>query len=216
MTIDFFEGDIKMYFPEWEEMEESGKVGVNTFIRQFLSFVMPKIPKRFWEADLARDFPRMKRVIGESLFLPGQCGSGKTHLAIAILKYDVLHKFANYVRTKEPYDKRFEFVSVFDLLAEVKRTYEKDACTTEYEVIAKYSNTPLLVLDDLCAERPTDYNMSVLMSIINHRYNEMIPTIITSNLGLKQMALQFSDRIASRLTGMCSVLEMNGRDRRTR
>jgi len=216
MNRGFCEEDIKMYFPEWLRWEESKKVHPNTFIRQFMDYVLPKLPKRFWEADLARDFPGMTRVVNTSLFLPGQCGSGKTRFAVAVLKYDMLHKFANFIRTKESYDHRFEFVSVFDLLAEIKRTYEKDAVVTEYEVITKYSNVPTLVLDDICAERPTDYNMSVLMTIINHRYNELLPIIVTSNIGLKQMADQFSDRIASRLTEMCTVLEMNGRDRRAR
>ena len=87
-----------------------------------------------------------------------------------------------------------------------------------------------LVLDDLDAERMTEWVGEQLFAIINHRYNEKLQTVITSNHSpddiVEHMATVNRDgdivddmqgkRIVSRIFGMCEVIRLGGEDYRTR
>lgn len=81
-------------------------------------------------------------------------------------------------------------------------------------MLRKYLDTPLLVLDDLGAEKTTPWALQSLYVILNKRGSELRQTIITSNLSLDEMSNELSDRIASRIKGMCKVVVMKGKDRR--
>jgi DNA replication protein DnaC len=86
-----------------------------------------------------------------------------------------------------------------ELLLEIRATF-KDGCRdTEAEVVKRIVSKPLLVLDDLAAEKVSDYSVSTLYIIINSRGERALPTIITSNLSLRQIAEQLGSRIADRL-----------------
>lgn len=78
----------------------------------------------------------------------------------------------------------------------------------------KYS---LLVLDDLAAERKTEYMQEIVFSVIDSRYRAKLPTIVTSNLtaeAIKNPADLAYQRIFSRLLEMCVPIEVKGEDRR--
>ena len=82
-------------------------------------------------------------------------------------------------------------------------------------IIQRYSEADCLVLDDLGAEKTTDWSFSVLYLIIDNRYNNYKKTIITSNFALNQLAGKLGDdRIPSRIRAMCSIVKMDGDDRR--
>ena len=72
----------------------------------------------------------------------------------------------------------------------------------------------LLFLDDLGAENATDFVRDTLYLIINRRYEGKLPVIITSNLDLGELSDSVGDRIASRIAGMCDMVELEGGDRR--
>ncbi len=72
----------------------------------------------------------------------------------------------------------------------------------------------LLILDDLGAEKPTEWVRERMYEIVNQRYEWMRPIIVTSNLSPAQLAKQVGQRVASRLMEMCEVVELDGRDRR--
>lgn len=75
----------------------------------------------------------------------------------------------------------------------------------------------LLVLDDLMAERKTEYMQEIVFNVIDSRYNANLPTIITSNLtsdAIKNPADLAYQRIFSRLLEMCVPVEVKGEDRR--
>lgn len=75
----------------------------------------------------------------------------------------------------------------------------------------------LLVLDDLMAERKTEYMQEIVFNVIDSRYNANLPTIITSNLtaeSIKNPADLAYQRIFSRLLEMCVPIEVKGEDRR--
>jgi len=123
------------------------------------------------------------------IFITGECGSGKTHIACAIL------------RELAKADKKAFFVSVPELLMELRVSFKDGATQSESDIINRYVNMPFLVLDDLGAEKTTEYSITSLYLIIDKRINDERPTVITTNLSLGQVEDVFGSRIASRLSG---------------
>lgn len=136
-----------------------------------------------------------------SLFLYGPPGTGKTHLAVALLMD----------AGKMEYD---TFTTVANLLLELRESFRKDAEKSEMSIIRHFTRANLIILDDLGAEKTSEFALQSLYIIIDKRYSECQSTIITSNLTLEEIAEKIGDRIASRIAGMCRVIELKGRDRR--
>ena len=166
-----------------------------------------RIPKRYAVAKM-EEFPEsFSNYIGDSLFIHGPTGSGKTHLTAALARRQV----AVTLDKGWPPDKFFaRFVSVPSLLSEVKATFRRDSEMSEEEVFADYANCAWLYLDDFGVQNTTDWTYEMLYRLIDHRWCEMLPTIISSNMSLNEMATGFSHRIASRLIGMGRVVELVG------
>jgi DNA replication protein DnaC len=125
-----------------------------------------------------------------NLVLWGGTGGGKTHLAVAILR-EIVRRGG----------KAF-FITAAELLLEIRSTFKPNSWEDEAAVVAKYGDMPILVLDDLGAEQTTPWAITTLQLIIDRRYREERPTIITSNLSPEQIEKQIGFRIASRLAGM--------------
>ena len=136
------------------------------------------------------------------IYIHGEVGTGKTHIAYAITDWmigqDIWCKFVNTTEL------------IFDIKKDFGREY-LDKRNWE-EVLANFKG--VLVLDDIGAERVTEYVAEVFYLIMNRRYNEMYPTIFTSNHSLGNLAEKVGDRTASRIIEMCDVVEIKGEDRR--
>ena len=72
----------------------------------------------------------------------------------------------------------------------------------------------ILFLDDLGAEKLTDFVRQITYFILNEREQNELTTVITSNFSLKQLDEQIDQRISSRIAGMCEILKFTGDDRR--
>lgn len=68
----------------------------------------------------------------------------------------------------------------------------------------------LLVLDELGAERVSDWTISELDRLLSFRYDNKLPTIITSNISWKDMAAGLPPHLVDRLQERCRVLELDG------
>lgn len=143
---------------------------------------------------------------GKSVTLYGTCGSGKTHLAVCLMR--------QWAACNQPTDPP-RYVSVPDLMGELRETFGKESAT-EQGTLDEYIKRPLLLLDDLGGGRQTDYVCEALFRIIDARYRDESPTIITTNLNMKELAEQIDDRIASRLCGMGEVITLGDKDWRVR
>jgi DNA replication protein DnaC len=133
------------------------------------------------------------------LVLSGGAGSGKTHLAVAVLRELVrLCKILDGTDGWCKHDRKGCFVSVPELLAKIRATYS-DPNGDEERLIDTYASVKYLVLDDLGAEKSTEWSISTLYLIIDRRYREMLPTIVTTNLTVDEIGQGLSRRIASRL-----------------
>ncbi len=137
------------------------------------------------------------------LFLHGNCGVGKTHLAVAIAK-----------RVMEDQDQRVLFAVVPDLLDHLRSTFDPAASVAYDQRFHDIRNAYLLVLDDLGTENTTPWACEKLYQIFNHRYNEQLPTVITSNQDFKRI----EERVLSRLldTRLTRYLHVDADDFRQR
>ena len=139
------------------------------------------------------------------LVLSGPVGSGKTHLAIALLNHwmDTRHLMGR-------------FVSVANLLLRVRSTYQANAVETEFAVVQELGQTPLLVLDDLGAGYTTEsqHAESVLLGILDERYRWERRLIITTNLSETRLEQALEPRIMSRLRGRAQFVTCGTADLR--
>lgn len=118
------------------------------------------------------------------LFLWGPCGVGKTHLAVAIAKH-----------ARQWHQMQVYFDVVPDLLDHLRATFDPRSGTGYDERFALIRSAQLLILDDLGTENATPWAREKLYQIINYRYSEQMPTVITSNVDQRKV----DDRIMSRI-----------------
>jgi DNA replication protein DnaC len=183
-----------------------------------------RIPRRYEHCDLESYLPsntsqrNAKKfvqtfldkypLIDIGLLFQGTCGVGKTHLAVALLKGVIKEKGDDCL-----------FYDFRDLLREIQASWNSVSQTSELEVLRPVLEAKVLVLDELGANKPTDWVRDTIAHIINCRYNDKKLTIFTSNYldttrSHKEESLtdRIGIRLRSRLFEMCRVIEMDGED----
>jgi DNA replication protein DnaC len=184
------------------------------------------IPKRYqhctltnfaaYNESLERAVAQARRLIdrfpaaGVGLFLEGQPGVGKTHLAVAVLKQLI-----------DRAGVRGLFYDTRELLRVIRSTYDASIRTTELEVLRPVLTADLLVLDDLGAEKTSEWVEETMNLIVNTRYNERRLTLFTSNYedipddtDPNSLLFRIGHRMRSRLHEMCEFVVLDGADYR--
>lgn len=177
---------------------------------------MRVVPKRYEAADPAHLVPQIRQWDGErSVFLTGPVGTGKTHQAAALVRsaYRLFDPPVTPMYTSQP-DMRQPNVQVGwynvpRLLEDLRRSFNFPDMAPE-----GMETKPLVVLDDIGAEKPSEWVEERLYCIVNERYEDGLPLIVTSNLTPTQLAGQVGARLASRLREMCDLVGLRGDDRR--
>ncbi|RPK36351.1 DNA replication protein DnaC [Streptomyces sp. ADI91-18] len=137
---------------------------------------------------------------GPSLLIAGPTGTGKTHQAYGAVRA----LLAAGVRL------RWEAVTAADLYARLRPRPGLDA-ERELHTLAR---CPLLLLDDLGAAKGSEWTEELTYRLINHRYEYLRPTLLTTNLPIPELRTALGDRVASRLSEMTHRVVLDGADRR--
>lgn len=135
----------------------------------------------------------------KSVLMIGGTGLGKTHLSLSIAKEVMKRGFTAL------------YVSAPDLFRKLQNEYygKGEAGVDTMDILQRAN---LVIIDDLGAEIENQFASSALYNITNRRLNAEKPTIISTNLSLKEIETRYSDRVASRLMTMYRCLKFIGTD----
>jgi DNA replication protein DnaC len=211
----------------WEAAESTGSVRrcrCMASLRVTRLLAEARIPNRYEHCDLDSYLPNhdsQKKAklyvqrflehypqIDVGLLFLGNCGVGKTHLAVALLKNVITEMGDSGL-----------FYDFRDLLREIQGSWNSVSQTSELEVLQPVLEANILVLDELGANKPTEWVRDTIAHIINCRYNEKKLTIFTSNYldfaskpGEETLTDRIGMRLRSRLYEMCTEVEIHGKD----
>ncbi|MFL5834210.1 MAG: ATP-binding protein [Solirubrobacterales bacterium] len=140
---------------------------------------------------------------GRGLWLFGDTGTGKTTLAMLVS------------RTAIESGRTVAIYSLPKLLARIRRTYDSEPGGDSYlSFFERLTSVDLLHIDDLGAEKRTDWVMEQLYALINERYESQRSIMVTTNLPHEELEDQVGQRTISRLTQVCDEVPLYGTDRR--
>ncbi|HKN72885.1 MAG TPA: ATP-binding protein [Terriglobales bacterium] len=204
-----------------------------------------RIPKRYEHCELSNfttDFPGADRSIalahisasrfvqefdprdGAGLLLIGGIGTGKTHLAVGLLKELIAARGSACL-----------FCDYRELLKQIQNSYNDSVQATELQVLRPVFEAEVLLLDELGAVKPSEWVWDTVSLILNTRYNDNRATIITTNFADEPAASvarsssvslsparaaareetlgdRIGERMRSRLHEMCRIVKMDGPD----
>ena len=200
-----------------------------------------RIPKRYEHCELSNfttDFPGADSSIalaqisasrfvqefdprgGAGLLLVGGIGTGKTHLAVGILKELIATRGSACL-----------FCDYRELLKQIQNSYNDSVKATELQVLRPVFEAEILLLDELGAVKPSEWVWDTVSLILNTRYNDNRTTIITTNFADEAAAGaskslsaaraasreetlgdRIGERLRSRLQEMCRIVKMDGPD----
>jgi DNA replication protein DnaC len=200
-----------------------------------------RIPKRYEHCELSNfttDFPGADHSValahitaarfaqefnprdGAGLLLVGGIGTGKTHLAVGILKELIAAQGSACL-----------FCDYRELLKQIQNSYNDSVKATELQVLRPVFEAEVLLLDELGAVKPSEWVWDTVSLILNTRYNDNRTTIITTNFADEPAASvtrslspartaareetlgdRIGERMRSRLHEMCRIVKMDGPD----
>lgn len=181
---------------------------------------MTKVCKRFENASFDDfignkelvDTLRKAKEIKNNIVIIGGVGTGKTHLAYAILNQEAEKK-----KFQDDYYYKSDFVryaTVKEIIEDIRKCWSKSADKYDIENVDKYKNVPLLIIDEIGVQYGSDSERIELFEIFNERYNEMLPTIAISNYNRQQIEKTLGLRITDRLFGSSKIFELSGESHR--
>jgi DNA replication protein DnaC len=155
-----------------------------------------------WAVERIRDYLADldgRLAAGRGLWLTGGTGTGKTTLAMLVSK------------TASERGRSVAIYSLPRLLARIRRTYDSEPGGDSYlDFFERLTSVDLLHIDDLGAEKRSDWVLEQLYALINERYETKRAIIVTTNLDFGQLEEQIGPRTVSRLSEICDDVHLQG------
>lgn len=141
--------------------------------------------------DYAENFDARARK-GHGLILAGQPGTGKSHLAGAVLQAHL--------------EKDVLYATCMDLIRLVRETWRKDSARSEREVLAHLGSLDLLVIDEVGVQYGTEGEQNIMFDVLDARYRAMRPTILLTNQNAEGLKACLGERTYDRLRETCQAV----------
>lgn len=123
---------------------------------------------------------------GESLIFAGRPGTGKGHLAAAVMNKLMPHCLPIYV-------------TCLDMIRSVRETWRKDSEHSESQVLQELEDAALLIIDEIGVQYGTDGEQTIIFDVLDRRYRQMRPTIFITNQDKSGFKSFIGDRAYDRL-----------------
>lgn len=117
-----------------------------------------------------------KKAWEKNLLFSGKPGTGKTYLAMCLLKDGATYK------------------RLADIFREIRLNFDNES-----KIISKLGSAKLLVIDEIGRQKFSDFEKNVIFEIIDKRWNNMLNTTLITNLSISEFANEFSSAIIDRL-----------------
>lgn len=128
-----------------------------------------------------------RRQVGGCLMLVGRTGTGKTHLACAVVTELQAGGYSAL------------YTDIMGLMQRVKRTYDRDANESEAQAMERFIRPDLLVVDEIGVQYGTDTERAIIHHILDRRYLAVRPTVVAGNVDLAGLKTYLGERAVSRL-----------------
>ena len=166
------------------------------------------VPKRYWNESFDTwktrnkdDEVRLQTVIDFSrqesndsvLLLLGPKGVGKTHLGASIIR-----------------EAGGTFISVEEMIFKYECSMDFHSETNRVNLMNFYSTTPMLVIDEIGRSMQQAKEDAILNYVLRRRYENMLPTVLISNLKKEDLLKKLGDAVVDRLTETCKSVEFVG------
>lgn len=193
-----------------DKIIKNSKMSKRNLNYKFENFEVNSNNKKVYQSLKEYSEKLVNSVERKGLILVGNNGVGKTHLACSIAN--------ELIRNGIP----IIYGTLINLLAELKNTYDVYNNISEMKIIKLYEKVDLLIIDDLGKEKPSEWGLEKLFTIINSRYENNLPVIITTNYDQNSLIdrlsingeIETAKSIISRLYEMCYLVKIEDRDHR--
>lgn len=188
-----------------EASSEAVKAAERRIPERYADAVADREEVAVWVSQLiARSVTRLRLAAsvrtGPSLLLLGGTGTGKTFQAFGAIR----------ALAASGAQCQWIFTTAAEMYANLRPRNGKG----DDGQIQRVMDVPLLVIDDLGAAKSSEWTEEINYRVINHRYERMLPTLITSNVPPKDLSNALGERVASRLIEMTTRVVLDGGDRR--
>lgn len=145
--------------------------------------------------------------IGKGIYLYSAIkGSGKTRLAVSIL---------NALINK--YHVSGLYISSVNMLNEIKNTFNGESNSNSYELLKKFGEVDVLLIDDLGVEKVSDWSEEIFTQILETRMNAKKITIVTSNIKINELDMKYTNgRVGSRIEKVTFPIQLPEESVRTK
>ena len=158
----------------------------------------------------------LEKGFNENVILIGGVGLGKTHIAYSLINSLEKIKKSEYSKASFEYytNEKAELTTIKGIIDAIRACWHKDADEIDRNTVKRVKSIGLLIVDEVGVQYGTDSERLELFDIFNYRYNEMLPTMILSNLNREQIDRTLGQRISDRLFGGAKIFELKGQSKR--